>query len=543
MTYHGQPADYAMRIALAWIGPLRIELIEAVEGDSVYADFVKEHGYGVHHFGVLVDDMDAALAQRPPQGCSMTMDGAGFGRDGDGHYAYLDTEQDLGHDTGTHRAPQGPRTAGTHLPAAPSAGGITLNPLITIDRDAPARLIAYSVQRGLTTFTLLADRNTYAALGARVEAALRGAGVSVHTIVLTGDEIVADEANLVRVLMAAPAGETCYLAAGSGTLTDIARFASHRTRNRFISLPTAPSMDGYATSNNTLTIGGLKLSIMAHAPEAIFCDLDTLAAAPRPMIAAGFGDTLAKFTSVNDLRLGHLLWNERWDEAIGQRMEGLAQAALARAGEIMRADADAIAFLTQALIDSGLSMAAFGSSMPGAGSEHHISHCWEMRAGATHGAQQGLPALLHGAKVGVGTVMAAGWYARVRDMRRGEAARRLADAAMPDAEAEEEAIRRVYGPVAGQIIAQQAQFIRMSGEQWSALKQRILDHWDEIQAIAVRIPPPDAITAALRQAGGPGTPDELGLRPEEIAIAERYGHYTRPRFTIAKLRLFLGILM
>ena len=28
MTYRGQPADYAMRIALAWIGPLRIELIE-----------------------------------------------------------------------------------------------------------------------------------------------------------------------------------------------------------------------------------------------------------------------------------------------------------------------------------------------------------------------------------------------------------------------------------------------------------------------------------------------------------------------------------
>ena len=232
------------------------------------------------------------------------------------------------------------------------------------------------------------------------------AGLAVHTIVLPGDEVVADEASLVHVLLAAPVGETCYLAIGSGTVTDIARFVSHRTRNRFISLPTAPSMDGYATTNNTLTLGGLKLSIPAHAPEAIFCDIETLAAAPRPMIAAGLGDTLAKFTSVNDLRLGHLLWDERWDEAIGQRMEDLAQAALARAGEIALADTDAVAFLTQALIDSGLSMAAFGSSMPGAGAEHHISHCWEMRM-----LQQGLPALLHGAKVGVGTVMAAGWYA------------------------------------------------------------------------------------------------------------------------------------
>jgi catechol 2,3-dioxygenase-like lactoylglutathione lyase family enzyme len=96
MTYHGQPADYAMRIALAWIGPLRIELIEMAGGDSVYADFVRDHGYGVHHFGVLVDDMDAAVAQAEAAGLRMTMDGAGFGRDGDGHYAYLDTERDLG---------------------------------------------------------------------------------------------------------------------------------------------------------------------------------------------------------------------------------------------------------------------------------------------------------------------------------------------------------------------------------------------------------------------------------------------------------------
>ena len=56
MSYHGRPADYKMRIALSQIGPLRIELIEAREGDSIYADFIKEHGYGVHHLGILVDD-------------------------------------------------------------------------------------------------------------------------------------------------------------------------------------------------------------------------------------------------------------------------------------------------------------------------------------------------------------------------------------------------------------------------------------------------------------------------------------------------------
>jgi methylmalonyl-CoA/ethylmalonyl-CoA epimerase len=96
MSYRGHPAEYKMRIALSQIGPLRIELIEAKEGDSIYADFIKEHGYGVHHLGILVDDMKDALAQTNSAGLKMIQDGSGFGLDGDGHYAYLETEEALG---------------------------------------------------------------------------------------------------------------------------------------------------------------------------------------------------------------------------------------------------------------------------------------------------------------------------------------------------------------------------------------------------------------------------------------------------------------
>jgi methylmalonyl-CoA/ethylmalonyl-CoA epimerase len=96
MSYRGEPADYTMRLALANIGPLRIELIEAVSGDTVYAEFIQQHGYGVHHFGLLVEDMQAALAEVTAAGYEVTMDGSGFGLDGDGHYAYLETEALLG---------------------------------------------------------------------------------------------------------------------------------------------------------------------------------------------------------------------------------------------------------------------------------------------------------------------------------------------------------------------------------------------------------------------------------------------------------------
>jgi catechol 2,3-dioxygenase-like lactoylglutathione lyase family enzyme len=96
MSFYGHPVEHKMRVALAWLGPLRIELIQILEGNTVYDEFVAKHGYGVHHFGLLVDDMPAAIAQARAAGLEMTMDGAGFGLDGDGHYAYLETDALIG---------------------------------------------------------------------------------------------------------------------------------------------------------------------------------------------------------------------------------------------------------------------------------------------------------------------------------------------------------------------------------------------------------------------------------------------------------------
>ncbi len=96
MSYHGQPTEYKMRLALSNLGPTRIELIEVMEGSTVYADFVRSRGYGVQHLGLLVENMEESLAQAKAAGIEMIMDGSGFGLDGDGHYAYLDTEKDFG---------------------------------------------------------------------------------------------------------------------------------------------------------------------------------------------------------------------------------------------------------------------------------------------------------------------------------------------------------------------------------------------------------------------------------------------------------------
>ena len=96
MTRKGKPTEYKMKVALSYFGKMRLELIEPLEGDTVYKEFVEQHGYGVHHLGILTDNMESSIAKAAAAGINMTMDGAGFGPDDDGHYAYLDTEDLIG---------------------------------------------------------------------------------------------------------------------------------------------------------------------------------------------------------------------------------------------------------------------------------------------------------------------------------------------------------------------------------------------------------------------------------------------------------------
>lgn len=94
--YHGKDVDNALRIALSYFGPTRIELIEVKESPSLQDDFIEEHGYGVQHLGILVDDMGIAIEEARKKGFEVIQEGSGFGPDGDGHYAYLNTKELFG---------------------------------------------------------------------------------------------------------------------------------------------------------------------------------------------------------------------------------------------------------------------------------------------------------------------------------------------------------------------------------------------------------------------------------------------------------------
>jgi hypothetical protein len=67
-TYMGKPAWGRERLAHAYLGDLELELLQPVEGDSIYADWIEEHGEGLHHLKFLCDDIDATSQALAEQG-------------------------------------------------------------------------------------------------------------------------------------------------------------------------------------------------------------------------------------------------------------------------------------------------------------------------------------------------------------------------------------------------------------------------------------------------------------------------------------------
>ena len=84
---NGKKIDCEAKLAFAQSGPIEIELIEPVKGESIWMEFLRSKGEGVHHFGIFVPDIDNELDRYAKMGIGILQSG------GDEYvkYAYMDT--------------------------------------------------------------------------------------------------------------------------------------------------------------------------------------------------------------------------------------------------------------------------------------------------------------------------------------------------------------------------------------------------------------------------------------------------------------------
>lgn len=405
-----------------------------------------------------------------------------------------------------------------------------------IGNSADQELVKFCKVNSYTRFVLVTDQNLYPVIAEKVEQTLREHNWDVNTVVLTGNPVTPDDRYLVKILTQVDESPRVYISVGSGTLTDLTRFVAHRTKSPFISLPTAPSMDGYASAHSALTLSGMKVSVLCKPPVAIFADLDVLSQAPRDMIASGFGDVFGKFTALADWALGRLIWQDAFSVEIAERTRKSLMRCVHLIENLEENWEENVQALTEALVDVGLCMLITGNSRPASGSEHSCSHFWEMKL-----MRQGRPVSFHGVKVGYAATLIAERYQWLRQMRLEDVREQLAATPMPTREAEEATIEAVFGPIADQVKQTQKAFLALTEESYTELQERIINRWEDIQAIASTVPRPDEIRALLIQAGLPTEPEAMHLTSEDVQEALAYGHYLRNPFTVIKLFRMLGM--
>jgi glycerol-1-phosphate dehydrogenase [NAD(P)+] len=258
---------------------------------------------------------------------------------------------------------------------------------------------------------LVEDINTKEAAGSKVKKILQANGFEVEEILLKKkdekDHLHPDTDALFNILAAAD-NDGYMLACGSGTINDLTAFAAHKMQMPYSVVATAPSMDGYASSVSSITVNGVKQTYNTSTPELIIADLEVLSAAPWEMLQSGLGDLLGKVSSLLEWKLGVVLFDEYFCPEAFDLIKDVLDSLIENTEAIKERKESGIKILIDGLINSGIAMMMVGSSRPASGTEHHISHFFDMYAGIY---QEEVPP--HGIKVGTALTISSYFYLKL----------------------------------------------------------------------------------------------------------------------------------
>jgi glycerol-1-phosphate dehydrogenase [NAD(P)+] len=254
---------------------------------------------------------------------------------------------------------------------------------------------------------IVCDPVTEGIAGRAVEASLRDAGYETEIIKIEG---ATDSSVKVVSQYISEHGKYFMLGVGGGRPIDVAKYVAMIKEMEFISVPTAASHDGIASSRASIEMDGRKKSIMARAPLGVIADIDIIKNSPYRLLASGSADIISNYTAVLDWKLAHRLKGDTFSEYAAALSEMTAKLVMDRAHEIKPKLEGSVRIVMKALVSSSVAMSIAGSSRPASGSEHMFAHALDVIAKK--------PAL-HGEETGVGTIMMmylhGGDWERIRD--------------------------------------------------------------------------------------------------------------------------------
>jgi glycerol-1-phosphate dehydrogenase [NAD(P)+] len=398
--------------------------------------------------------------------------------------------------------------------------------------DKVAEIIA---RHGFRRPFFIADVNTLKAAGQELFDKLTKENVSFSSYIFEDEQLVPDEYSMGRLLINFDPQCDLIVGIGSGTINDISRFFSHRLGLPYYIVATAPSMDGYASTGAALIVDNLKTTFECHMPKAIIADLRVNADAPQEMIAAGFSDLVGKYTCLADWQLSAIINDEYYCPTIVELTRQSVSKAVALRDGIASGDHGSIASLLEALVLSGIAMAYAGNSRPASGSEHHLSHFWEMRF-----LLEKKRAILHGTKVGIAAVLVAQLYEMLS--KENIDAADVPDTMEPGDGDWEEEIKKAFLDAAPAVLLLEEHAQKNAPEGRRIRLERIIARWPEIVRVLRAVPSAAEVRSLISCVGGIVDPDEVGIGPDLVYSALLYAKEVRPRYTILQLLWDLGLL-
>ncbi|MFA9560072.1 sn-glycerol-1-phosphate dehydrogenase [Evansella sp. AB-rgal1] len=366
---------------------------------------------------------------------------------------------------------------------------------IVVNNNALQDSVRYLKEKSFTNIVMVVDDITYEAAGRTLSNLLNETNIHTEICFIEPDElndVVANEESIVQLLLDVPESAQVLLAVGAGTIHDITRIVSYKMRLPFISVPTAPSVDGFNSMGAPLVIKGVKSTYQTQAPIAVFADLPILMKAPKMMIAAGFGDMLGKSTSLADWRFSHLIGGEPFCPLVYSITKDALVSCVDNHEKISSGTEEGVTALTKSLIQSGLAMLVMGQSHPASGAEHHLSHFWEMDF-----IRNNKPQVLHGAKVSISCYLIADFY------------KNHVKEAIDNLSSNNQ---NIHDPIV----------------------KKVIDNKGIILEIIEDIPNSTSLREMVETLGGVTDPNELGISEGLLKTSFREAHLIRDRFTLLK---------